>query len=115
LVQQFENLALEKVTKYRDISVKSTTLSTLRSGRHSERPTKDMRHLGASRLLDRREILAQQEKLRQREEKAKQKEINKLAREKAKEERERVKKPPPKRVCIILHVKPRSGEGSSSS
>lgn len=108
LAHQFENLALEKVTKYRDINSKSTTLTTLRSGKQLDSSSsKDLRHLGKSRLMDRREVLAQQTKLREREEQAALKEIRRLEREKAKLERQ---KPPLKRVRIILHVRPKPNE-----
>lgn len=109
LIHQFENLALEKITKYRDITVKSTTLTSLRNGKNRTlAATKlDMRHLGSSRIMDRREMLRQQNKLKEREEKTRLKELRRLEREKAKEAKERAKQAPPKRVRIILHVRPR--------
>lgn len=56
--------------------------------------------------------MIQQDKLRKREEEEQLKEMRKAERERAKEQRQKLKQAPPKRVRIILHVKPKGGEGT---
>lgn len=114
LIYEFENLALQKVTRYRDINAKSGTLTELRNGKIlPEHSTKlDMRYMGKSRIMDRREVLRQQVNLQARDEKARLKDLKKKERESALEAKEKTKN---KRVRIILHVRPKPPVAVSSA